>query len=295
MKKIFVLLCVLVMFAGIAIAEDIGVTVGADFTLNNLNKANGDEWNPVIMPYIIYDTSFGDLDFSTELDYYFDFEPNFDELSQYLDFDLKLTYNLSLGSASTLLLEADNILENFSVSPDFGDYIEGTFTPRVRFTQKTDMGSFFAQVAAPIGYLENDYKWLRSRLGWTSTFGLRLWAQLDSSLIDPTEIYQGWRIFAAYGADSFSFDVTTRGYKDTSTGLRIEPNFEYYLGDATLRVGARFEGVAGDDGYKYIRVTPGVDYTLGALAFKVECEFMDITGKSGEMSISPTLGVSFSF
>lgn len=293
MKKFFVLFCVLVLVAGVAIAEDIGVTVGADFYFNNINKANDDEWNPIIMPYAAFDTSFGDLDFHTELDYYFDFYPNFEDISQYLDFDLTLTYNLSLGSASTLLFEVDNQLSSFAISPDFNSYVEGSLTPRVRFTQKTDFGSFFAQVTTPIGYLDDDSGiLLRSRLGWTSTFGLRLWTQLDSSL-DPMEIYQGWRVFVAYGADSFSLDVTTRGYKDTSTGYRIDPNFEYYLGDATLRVGGILWGV-GTDGMN-INVTPGVDYSLGALAFYIECEFADVTAKKGEMSISPALGVSFSF
>jgi len=151
------------------------------------------------------------------------------------------------------LFEVDNLIENFAISPDLANTKEGTVTPLVKFTQEMDIGDFYVRFAAPIGYLDNDGVLLRSRLGWISTFGLGLCAQLDSSLVDPMEIYQGWRLYVSYSADSFSFNVLTRGWKNTDTGIRIEPNFEYYLGDATISVKGRFEGVGSDGGYKYIR------------------------------------------
>jgi hypothetical protein len=291
-KKFFIFLCVLVLVAGFAVAQ-VGVDVGVEFTLNNVNKADGDDWNPVLMPWVSYGTSFGDLDFSTELDYYFDMQPDFDNLEQYLDFDLCLDYTLSLGSASTLLLEVDNIFENVAINPDFGGYVEGTVTPLVKFTQQTDIGSFYVRVAAPIGYFDNDFKYLRSRLGWKSTFGLSLWGQLDSTL-EPMEIYSGWRADVNYAADSFTFDVLIRGWKDLSSGLRIGPTFDYYLGGATISLGAVLYNVVADSGF-HVDVIPGFEYSVGAIDFYINCTFANIAAESGEVSISPALGVSFSF
>jgi len=294
-KKFLALFCVFVLFAGFAAAEGIGLSVGADFDFYNVNKADGDDWNPVLMPWVTFDKSFGGLDLSTELDYYFDLQPDFDNLSQYVDFDLCLTYNLSFGSASTLTLEADNLIETFTTFPRDGNGT-GTLPPRVRFTQETDIGSFYAQAAAPIGYLDGSGVLLRSRLAWISTFGLTLWGQLDSSLVDPTEIYQGWRAYAGYSADSFSVDATVRGWADSGRGLRIYPiNLKVFFGDATFYAIGWVEGVAAKDGYNYINVTPGIEYALGNLSFYAECEFADVTSKSGDMSISPGVGVSFSF
>jgi len=91
MKKFFALLCVLVLLAGFVAADDIGISVGLELGIGNINKANDEEMAPYLMPNISYGNSFldGALDFSTELDYYFDFKPKFDGISdQYLDFNL---------------------------------------------------------------------------------------------------------------------------------------------------------------------------------------------------------------
>jgi len=57
-KKFFVLLCVLVLVAGIAVADDLGLTVGAEFYLGNVTKTSDGDWEPYIMPIIAYDKSF---------------------------------------------------------------------------------------------------------------------------------------------------------------------------------------------------------------------------------------------
>jgi hypothetical protein len=294
-KKFFVLLCVLVLVTGFVVADDIGLTVAADFSIDNLTKANDDGMGPYLTPSIEYNTSFGDTSFSARLGYNFDMYPDFKDLVQDADLSLTLGHTLSLGSASTLLLELKNDFNGFMVSPkaDEGDYgVSGSLSPRVRFTQTTDAGKIYAQVVAPIGYLDDEGILLRSRLGWTSTFGLALYAQLDSSL-NPMEMYQGWRAFASYTADSFFFDAIVRGWEDQSAGLQIGADFEYYLEDATFRVGGVFTGVT-TDGMK-IDITPGFDYSLGAIDFYVECGLGDITKKTGDMTINPAVGVSFSF
>jgi len=262
LKKCFIFLCVLVLLAGIAVAEDIGLTVGVDFSVDNVTNANDGKMGPILMPSIAYDTHFLDdaLNFTTELDYYFDLTPDFKDLAQYLDLDLTLGYTLNLGRASTLLLEADNLFEGFKISPRSDD-ITGTFTPSIKFTQNTDIGGTYVKVSTPICYIGGKGILLRSRLGWDSTFGLGIWAQLDSSL-DPSKLYQGLRANVSYGADSFDFDVTARVYNDLDDGIEIKPNVNIYI---------------------------------GAFNFNAYCTFGGVAAKGGDVTISPGVGIYFNF
>jgi len=269
-KKFFVLLCVLVLFAGFAAADDIGLSVGADFGVDDINEPDGAEMGPWADAWIGYDASFGDLDFHTDLQYDFTFTKDDDVYPQDLALNLTLTYNLGLGSASKLTLElAHDATYTLSPSkPSDSNLFDGTFTPRVRFTQKFDFGSIYAQATAPIHYMDELDKDadptvnLRSRLGWTSTFGLGLWAQVYSKLAPTSDLYNGLGVNVSYGTDAFDFSVFTRIYKELSDGIDISPEFDYYLGNFT---------------------------------FIVACDFNGVAAESGSISINPSLGVSFSF
>jgi len=269
-KKFFVLLCVLVLSVGLAVADDIGLTVGLEFGVGNITKADDGDWEPYLMPSIAYDTAFfdGALAFSTGLDYTFDFTPNFKELDQSLGFDISLNYALSLGSASTLSFYLANRTD-VQVSPrsDEDNNITGYFTPGIRFGQKTGIGTIYARFRAPIDYLRTDKNAdnrvrLRSRLGWNSNFGLGLWAQVKSTLVPASDLYQGVDANISYDADAFHFDVTAYLGKELSDGISIEPYFEYYFGNFT---------------------------------FYIDCSFDGIAANSGGITISPCIGVTFSF
>jgi hypothetical protein len=295
LKKFFVLLCVLVLVAGIAVAQ-IGIGVGADFAIDNLTRANGEGMGPVFTPWIDYGTSFGATSFYTYLDTNLDWTPDFKDLVPAIDADLqlRLRHTLSLGSASSLLLELDNYFNGFKVYPmaSKGYGVKGSLNPLVKFTLETGIGDIYARVQAPIGYLDDSGVLLYSRLGWASCFGLGFWAQLDSSLVDPMEMYQGWRANVSYELeDFFDFNGTARAWEDTNKGLQISPEFSCYFGDATFYVGGELYNVGGKKDLS-IDVTPGFEYALGAIDFYVKCELADIIGK---MTVNPAVGVSFSF
>jgi len=269
-KKLFAIFCVLVLVTGIAAADDIGLSVGAEFGIGNITKVDDGDWEPYLMPFIEYETSLLDdaLDFYTKLEYNFDFTPSFGISAQTLGFEISLNYSLSLGSASTLSFYlADR--NDFTVSPnsDTDNNLTGTLTPGVKFSQETGIGSIYARVRAPIDYMQAekdaDIKVaLRSRLGWDSTFGLGLWAQVKSDLTPTKELYNGFDANVSYETDSFHFDVTANVGKKFSEGITIEPYFEYYFGNFT---------------------------------FYIDCAFDNIAADSGSITLSPYIGVSFSF
>jgi len=261
LKKFLVLLCVLVLVTGIAVAQ---VSVGVDFAIDNVTKADDGEWGPVLTPWIDFSTSLGDLGFYTYLDYNFDFTPDFKDLSQYANLYLRLRYNLGLGSASTLRFELDNRFLSFMISPreDEGNNVSGSLRPAIRFTQKTDIGSIYAQAQARISYLDAAGTTLRSRLGWSSTFGLALYGELKSN-IDPTfDFYRGVDAYVEYGAGSFSSYVLAIIRKEISDGILIEPGFTLEFGD---------------------------------FAFTAYCDFDGIAAGSGSITIAPAVSISFSF
>jgi len=267
-KKFFVFLCVLILSVGIAVADDIGLTAGLEFGIGNVNKADDGDWEPYLMPYISYDKSFFDdaLDFSIGLDYTFGFTPDFKDPSQTLGVDISVNYSLSLGSASTLSFYLAN-RNDVTISPKSDDNITGTLTPGVKFSQEMGIGSLYARVRAPIDYKQEDKDadmavGLKSRLGWDSTFGLGIWAQLNSDIAPTFDFYQGVDANVSYGTDLFSFDVTASIGKELSAGISIEPYFEYYFGSFT---------------------------------FYIDCAFDGIAANSGGVTISPCIGVTFSF
>jgi len=270
-KKFLALFCVLVLSVGVVVADDIGLTVGAEFGIGNINKADDGDWEPYLMPSITYETSFldGALDLSAELDYTFDFTSKFDKISQWLYFDLSLGYNLKLGSASTLSFILENELDEFQISPrSDGNNFTGIFTPAIKFNQEVSIGDIYAKVDAPITYIQDAKDAdklvdLRATLGWDSSFGLSLWARLNSSLVPEVVGYNG-------------FDA----------------NVSYETGPVYFEIEANIPKEINDDG---VTVTPEFDYNFGSFTFYLNCEFANIGVDGKKINISPALGVSFSF
>jgi hypothetical protein len=270
-KKFFVLICILVLVAGIAVADDTGLTVGAEFGIGNVTKADDGDWEPYLMPFIGYETSFldGALDLSTELDYTFDFTPNFDKISQSLYFDFSLGYNLKLGSASTLSFILENEFDEFKISPKSeGNNFTGIFTPAIKFNQEVSIGDIYAKVDAPITYIQEEKDAdktvdLRFTLGLKSTFGLEFWARVSSAIVPDVVGYNGLDVNVSYETGPVYFEVEANIPKEISG-----------------------EGVT---------VTPEFDYTLGSFTFYVNCEFTNIGVDGKKINISPALGITFSF
>jgi len=281
MKKFFVLLFVLALTAGFAAAEDdegIGLSAGLEFGVGNVSKADDGDMNPYLMPMLIYENSFLDetLDVYAELDYTFGFakEPNDDgdEVNpQSLYFDFSLAYNLGLGGASTLSFILENEFDEITISPQYRETnaLTGIFTPAVKFNQELDIGDLFAQIGAPITYIQYDKDadtetGLDFTLGWNSAFGLGIEAKVCTLIVPGDDAgYQGIEAIISYETETIYIEVETIIPRET-----------------------------GGDG---VTVTPEFDYFFNNFTFYVKCECAGIGVDGGSISITPALGVKYRF
>ena len=267
--------------------EGIGFTVGTDFSIDGVNKPNGEDMSPNLMPYIVFERSFldGVLYLYTELDYTIGLTKDDGEIPNELFFLISLSYNLNLGESSILTFSLEN--ENgFVFLPkdevDFKDRIYGTLKPGIAFNQYIErFGNLYAQVDALVKYAQG---WgetvipigLDFSAGWKSTFGLGLKAKVHTLLApkDIKEGYTGLDISVSYGNGPISAGVEARiasekdktssffGGSKTKSGIAIAPSFEYTF----------------DFGF----------------SVSASCAFGGIGG-NGDITISPSLGVAYSF
>jgi len=284
MKKLLFFLLVMALCASFAAAgdetedESIGLSVGLEFGIQNVSEANDGEMGPYLMPMLIYEDSFleGALDVYAELDYTFGFtqEPddNGNEVNpQSLYVDLMVGYNLGLGSASTLSFILENEFDELTIAPRYkeSNALTGIFTPAVKFNQELDIGDLFAQIGAPITYIQYDKDadtaiGLDFTFGWNSTFGLGIEAKICTLLVP--------------GDDA--------GY----TG--IEATVSYETGPVYFEVEAIIPGEISGEG---VTITPEFDYSFKNFTFYVKSEFAGIGVSEGDVIISPALGVKYRF
>jgi len=284
MKKLIISLFVLALSANFAAAQDegidsdegIGLSVGLEFGLENATKANDSDMNPYLMPLLIYENSFLDdaLDVYAELNYTFGFtkEPNEDgdEVNpQSMYVDLMIGYNLGLGSASTLSFIVENEFDEFIIAPKSSESnaITGIFTPAVKFNQDLDIGGLFAQVGAPITYMQYEKDadtaiGLDFTLGWNSTFGLGIEAKICSLLIpDDDPGYTGLEVIVSYEQGPVYAEVETIVPKEISKeGATVTPEFDYSIKNFTFYVKSEFALIGIDDGDVIISPGLGVKY-----------------------------------
>jgi len=280
MKKNILLFLVLCMTAGFAAAEDegIGLSVGLEFGIWNINKADDSEMNPYLMPMLIYENSFLDdsLDVYAELDYTFGFSKETDGDGdkvnpQSIYFDLMVGYNLSLGSEATLSFILENEFDELIISPSYKDInaLTGILTPAVKFNYEFDFGGLFAKIGAPITYIQYDKDASKATgldftLGWNSTFGLGIEAKFRTLLAPENDAgYNGIEATISYETEPVYIEVETIIPADIS-----------------------------DEG---ITITPEFDYSFRDFTFYVKCEFSGIGISGGSAVISPALGVKYSF
>jgi len=282
MKKFFVAFFVFVLLASFAVAdnddEGIGLSVGMEFGIGNVNKANDGERLPYLMPMLIYENSFFDdtLDIYAELDYTFGFtkEPNDngdDVYPQSLYSDLMIGYNLSLSDTSTLSFilehETDEII--ISSKHEGVNTLTGIFTPAIKFNQELESGDLFFKIGAPITYIQYDKDadktvGLDFTVGWNSSFGLGLEAKVCTLIVPRDDAgYTGVETIISYEAEPIYIEVETIIPKEIDN-----------------------EGVT---------VTPEFDYSVKNFTFYVKCEFAGIGVSGGNVIISPALGIKYSF
>jgi hypothetical protein len=226
-KKFTILFLVLCAAAGFAAAEDegTGLSVGLEFGAVNASKADGGDVSTYLMPMLIYENSFldGALDLSAEIDYTFGLTKEDDSNPQSMYVDLSVGYNIDLGEKSTLSIILENEFDEIIIAPKIedGNSLNGIFTPAVKFNQSLDIGDLYAQIGAPINYIQY-YKdadtviGLDFTLGWTSTFGLGIEAKI-CSLLSPSEVsgYTELDLTVSYEKEAVYFEIETIIPKET--------------------------------------------------------------------------------
>jgi len=280
MKKCIFIFLFACIAAGFAAAQDegIGLSIGLEFGIGNINKANDEEMTPYLMPMLIYEKSFLDetLDIYTELDYTFGFTKEADvdgnEVNpQSIYFDFMIGYNLGLGDASALSFILENEFDELIISPEAkgNNALTGIFTPAIKFKQEFDSGSIFAKLGAPITYIQYDKDadtavGLDFTFNWSSGFGLGLEAKF-CTLVAPNDDagYKSAEVIVSYEIESVYFQVKT-----------IIPN------------------EINDTG---VTITPEFDYSFNNFSIYVYCDFLGIGADGGNVTISPALGIKFSF
>lgn len=280
MKKCILLFLVICMSAGFVAAEDegIGLSVGLEFGVENVNKADSGEMNPYLMPMLIYENSFLDdtLDVYAELEYTFGFtkEPddNKDEVNpQSIYLDLIVGYNLSLGDASALSFILENEFDKLIISPRYNESnaLTGIFTPAVKFNQKLDIGDLYAQIGAPVTYSQYDKDadtaiGLDFTIGWNSAFGLGIDAKFCTLLIPGDDAgYTGIETIVSYETELIYIEVETIIPKEISNdGVKVTPEFDYFFKNFTFYVKCEFTGIGANEGNAVISPAMGIKYSF---------------------------------
>jgi len=253
MKKLIVLFCVLTfLIGGFAAADEIGMTIGTEVGVGNVNKANGGDPWPYIRPLISYSHSFleGKMGIYAEMDYTFGFikEPdrgkNWEKVfPQSLVFDINVSYNLNLGSTSRLTFYLENNNDSITIAPDDGKSIKersnGVIKTSALFSQKFEFGGLLAKFGSPIYYLKSGYKGdlpaigINAALGWKFPFGLAVGGEWLMALT-PRVLYGYREITFLASYDSKKIPIYTQvevkvPNDNENRGLIITPKLYYFF------------------------------------------------------------------
>jgi len=299
MKKLSVFFLVLALSAGFAVADNIGLTTGLEFGIEDANKPNeAEDVYPYLELSVEYENSFLDeaLDIYTGLAYDVGFtkEPNDDGADvnpNGLSLDIIIGYNLGLSAASTLsfILENENY---FEFAPATEDRVFGVIKPGVKFNQNIeDNGDVYVQADVPVAYLyygaEKDYTFagLDITLGWASAFGLGLEAA-------------GHILFSP--GDDMGDDETLNGF----TGMSITASYENGPFYAVIAADIPIKNLDTGAPYSYfdpsagsgVAITSMFSYTFDfGLSAYFSLTFDGIGVKDNDMGITPAIGVTYSF
>ncbi|MCL1931821.1 MAG: hypothetical protein FWF55_08390 [Treponema sp.] len=293
MNKFLLLFLFVVLAAGFAAAEDIGLTAGLEFGIVDMNKPNdAEDVYPYLDVSVEYENSFLDdaLDIYAGLTFDVGFTQEMndegDEVNpSSLSFDFSIGYNLGLGDASTLsfILGNENNIDFVSTE----DNVLGIIKPGIKFNQNMgDNGDFYAQADVPIYYLyyglekDDTFAGLDLTVGWASAFGLGLEAG-GHILFSPdddtfngftgisfTASYENGPIYAELGAAIPVKNLDTGApysYFDTSAGMgvSITPMFSYtFEFGLSVYLSLTFDGIGVTDNDPGISPAIGVTYSF---------------------------------
>jgi len=306
MKKFIILVTILILTAGFAIAEDaensenIGLTGHLELGIGGVNKPNDAEETPLALDIgLAYEKSFLDrmLDINAMLVYGIIFTkvPGMDgkeQLPQLLRFVFMAGYNHNLGDASILSGILAN--ENYVIlAPNMGDDIAtGVFKPGIKFgTNMENAGNFFFQAGFPLAYLnfgqEKYSTWtgLDLTAGWMSGFGLGFNTSLYFMFLPKEDMFgqtingfTGIAVSILYMIKQFSVQARAAiPVKGMDVGARYS-----YFDELTTEGGA---SVNLELSYFFI---PGLRTYMG-----VAFTGIGITGR--DMIVSPMIGIDYSF
>ena len=280
MRKLLFLIAVLAIFSGFVMAEDLGISAGVEFGIDNVAEANDGNRDPWIDPFASYGGSYvdGTLDFFTKIAYKVNFyKGDLESVPIGLYFDIALTFNFFLSAYSTISFTAENEMDRLMMSnrpeAEDGSGLRSLFSPAINFKQVVeDAGDFYINLKFPITYLAY-YKNadtaidLKSTLGWNSTFGLGFWVREVLNLKVP---------------------------EGSETGhAEIDLCLSYGNGPFYTEVEADFRKNLSENG---LSITPLVQYSfIPGLKAWLKCGFDAIGIENADVVISPALGVSYSF
>jgi hypothetical protein len=284
MKKVIVIFCVQIfLISGFVSAEDVGITVGMEVGLGNVNKANdGDLW-PYMKPTISYSHSFleGKMGIYAEMDYTFGFIKERDYewkevFPQTLVFVMNVSYNLRISSTSLLTFYLENNNDNILIAPDAGyerfqDRVDGVIKTSALFSQKFEFGGLLAKLGSPIYYLKRGFKGdlpavgLNVALGWKTNFGLAVGGEYLVAL--TPSVLHGYReitFLASYDSKKIPIyaQVEVKVPNDNEIrGLTITPKLYYFFRPFNLIASCALDSVGGrkwNNEYKEIGISPAL-------------------------------------
>jgi len=254
MKKIPVLLFVLVLVTGFTFAEDIGLTAGLEFGINDVNE---EDRTPYVTAILEYETTFLNdaLSLFTELNYTIAFS---DDTPMDLYWDLELGYSFSFGRISTISFLLKNELF-FMFTPESDTY--GIIAPGIEYFHNTRIGDVYLNVFFPISFASDDHVGMDFTIGWVSKSGSLGLELLATHTISPDLAYTNKCLTVFYKTGPVYFEVETWFPESISTsGITITPWLEYYYNAFTFYTYCEFGGLGAD----VITVSPalGVKYSF---------------------------------
>jgi len=266
MKRMLIVFVVLFMALGFNAAGDdgIGLSVGLEFGLGDIGRAEGAILPYLTVPVIIYDTSFvdGSIDLYAELSYTLGFVEKSGDLFHSLYFDFLFGYNFMFGTGSTISVILENELDSIKLAPDFS--LTGIFTPAVQYKQGLDFGDLYAKIGVPLTYHDAGgiVVGIDGTIGWTSAFGLGIETVVYSE-VSPNVSYLGFGALLSFETDPVYFELDLYIPGDIeSEGITITPEFEYYLDNFTFYLSCEFEGIGIPGGTTIITPALGVKYSF---------------------------------
>jgi hypothetical protein len=249
MRKFLIVFLLLAVLSGFAMAQDLGLAVGAEVWYSPFEDANEDQ--PIgVGPLVEYENSFDALDVFVKAQYNILFD---DDTQQAFYLEEEVAYNLPAGPGTLSIIVNNNNLFGTSIEvgaefygPDSevskDDKTNGTIEPAVKYALEADFGNIFGKISLPYAYMPSDY-WtmdLQVAVGYehSSGFGVEFeeTIYLDSK-VDPgkkdglTEhdliVYYQQKDYRV----EVEFDFPKNGAGDTFKDYNITPRAEFYLDD----------------------------------------------------------------